>query len=504
MRESQVRMYWFILLAATAFAQDTGSVRGTVVSATTGEPLRKAVVNLQSVPAKFDGRVLESMTDSSGTFAFDAVPAGNYVALARRNGYLESGSKARGVTVQKDQSIADLVLKLTPQSVVTGKVVDEDGDPMQSVAVHLMREAYLRGRRTYNQTFSAQTNDLGEYRIPGLRPGRYLLMADPPQVVGKPAGPSYVPTYAAAPVEMTPGQELRGADIRLRKTQTQTLKGRVVDVSGAPIRSGSLFLSIVDSPSTPAERAISIGPDGVFTLMNLPPGSYMLQGSGTDPKGGRLSGSMPIRVSEREAEDVVLRLAAAGQVSGVVRASEGAVDLRAVRVILDPLDEFPLDMQSSRTLGDGGAFTVPDVVPARYAVDVFGAPEGYYVQSVQWSGQDVTESGITVSGDVPGLDVVLTKGAANVEGSVDTPLAIVVVVPPSNKRQRWTLYKTAMAGATGRFTVRNLPPGEYTVAAFPPGTDTSILQNPEVLNQIGSRAVTVKPGSEPVELKVVE
>src|SRR5688572_2762497 len=79
-------MYWLILLAATAFAQDTGSVRG-VVTSISGEPLRKALVQLQSMPAKFDGSVLQTTTDSAGAFAFKAVPAGNYVATARRNGY---------------------------------------------------------------------------------------------------------------------------------------------------------------------------------------------------------------------------------------------------------------------------------------------------------------------------------------------------------------------------------------------------------------------------------
>jgi hypothetical protein len=323
--------------------------------------------------------------------------------------------------------------------------------------------------------------------------------------MGRPAGLSYVPTYAAAPINIIPGHELRGADMRLRKTQTHTLKGRMVDASGTPISRASLFLRTEDSRSVPAARTMShVGADGSFNLMNIPEGSYILQGGGTDARGGRLAGMMPVQVSARQVEEIVFPLTAAGQVSGVVRASEGNPDLHAVRVILDPLDEFPLDMQSSRTLGEGGAFSVPDVVPGRYAVDVFGAPEGYYVKSVQSSGQDITVSGITVSGDVPGLDVVLAKGAANVEGTVDTPLAVVAVVPPPDKRQRWTLYKIAMAGATGTFTVRNLPPGEYIVAAFPPGTDTSILQNPEVLNQIGSQGVTVRPGSEPVQLKVVE
>jgi hypothetical protein len=492
MRESQVRMYWLILLAATAFAQDTGSVRG-VVTSITGEPLRKAIVQLQSMPAKFDGSVLQTTTDSAGAFAFEAVPVGNYVATARRNGYLESGPKARGVTMQKGKAIADLVLKLTPQSVVTGRVVDEDGDPMAGAAVSLMRESFLRGRRAF-QVQVAQTNDLGEYRIAGLQAGRFLVMAEARGGQNMTKGPSYVPTYfpgvtslaRGTVVDLQPGQTLGNVDVRMLKVPTYTIKGRA-----AP--NTSLALTNAAAP----QISVMAGGDGSFRFTGVPDGTYTLVGNGF---------AVPVQVASRDVEDVIVAPAEKVQVSGIVRADDPG-DIRNVRVTLDPLDAFPLDMISSRTVAEGGTFAVTDVVPARYAVDVFGAPEGYYVKSVQWSGQDVTDSGIGVSGNVQTLEIVLAKGAANIEGSVDTPLAVVAVVPPPSKRQRWSLYKTVMAGSTGKFAVRNLPPGDYTVVAFPPGSDPSILQNPELSNQIGSRGVTVTVGgtaSESVKLKVVE
>ena len=69
-------------------------------------------------------------------------------------------------------------LRLTRAGVVTGKVVDEFGDPVTDVFVTAMRYQYVQGSRRLMQTGrGAQTNDIGEYRIYGLSPGQYYVSA---------------------------------------------------------------------------------------------------------------------------------------------------------------------------------------------------------------------------------------------------------------------------------------------------------------------------------------
>src|SRR6202011_1987249 len=63
------------------------------------------------------------------------------------------------------------------QGVVAEKVLDQDGDPVASAQVQVMRFAYQRGRKQLLPGGGGQSNDLGEYRIGNLAPGRYYLSA---------------------------------------------------------------------------------------------------------------------------------------------------------------------------------------------------------------------------------------------------------------------------------------------------------------------------------------
>jgi hypothetical protein len=146
-------------------------------------------------------------------------------------------------------------------------------------------------------------------------------------------------------------------------------------------------------------------------------------------------------------------------------------------------------------------------------VDVFGAPDGYYLKSVQAGGQDYLESGLAVTGNVGGVEVILAKGAATAEGTVvdadGKPVAqgAVALVPPEGKREQWRLFKNTLTDQNGHFTLRNLAPGDYTLFAFGPGEDASSVQNPEYLKQIDSKGAAIKlreNATESVQLKVIE
>jgi hypothetical protein len=97
-----------------------------------------------------------------------------------RNGYVDQGlgQKKPGdsgatFTLGPGQRIADLVFKLGLAGVITGKVFDEEGEPMASVSVHAMRQVDTDGRRSFETTNEQQSNDSREFRIFGLSPGRY-------------------------------------------------------------------------------------------------------------------------------------------------------------------------------------------------------------------------------------------------------------------------------------------------------------------------------------------
>ena len=72
----------------------------------------------------------------------------------------------------------DLLFRMLPTAVISGRVTDEDGDPMSGVRVIAQKKN--PGKATRESAAAATTNDLGEYRLAGLFPGQYWIVAMPP------------------------------------------------------------------------------------------------------------------------------------------------------------------------------------------------------------------------------------------------------------------------------------------------------------------------------------
>lgn len=264
-------------------AQPPGSVTGQVVSSTTGEPLRKVSLTLR--PQGRGGNPAAATSDASGNFNFKTVDVGTYTLTGERPGYVRAafgedrvGGQARTIDVTTGKSTGGIQLKLLPQSVIAGRVYDQDGDPIQNAQVQVMRYSYPGGKRQLGPVQQATTNDLGEYRVPGLAPGRYYVNATERGLLGAaqdiignfaqgrgkqgPGGPggrgaildqllgrpaetnpeAYVTTYyprsiepnGATPIDLVPGSEARGIDIGLLKARKYSVSGVVEGMPTAP------------------------------------------------------------------------------------------------------------------------------------------------------------------------------------------------------------------------------------------------------------------------------
>jgi hypothetical protein len=208
-----------------------------------GEPLRKVNLALRG------SSVFTVESTLAGVFAFESVPPGKYVLSASRNGYLtQTGSKA--ITVAAGQSVSGVNVILAPQGVVTGKIFDEDGDPILGATVSLLSETPFRGRKSFVIRSSETTNDMGEYRMAAVPPGRYFLAVDAKSEALS-ANHKFVTTYfpgvydqtQATPVQVEAGQQLRGINIALRPTSVVNVQGRVIDLAGDPALNMQVTLS---------------------------------------------------------------------------------------------------------------------------------------------------------------------------------------------------------------------------------------------------------------------
>ena len=163
------------------------TIEGSVQNALTGEPLRKANLTLRLAegrPGGGTGMSYTTSTDAAGRFTIANIEPGKYRLSAERTGFVDQqyGAKTPSqggaiITLDKSQKLRDAAIRMTPHGVVAGRVLDEDGDPLANTNIQVLRSAYVRGRKQLIQVENGSTNDLGEYRIYGLPPGRYVISA---------------------------------------------------------------------------------------------------------------------------------------------------------------------------------------------------------------------------------------------------------------------------------------------------------------------------------------
>ena len=163
-------------------AKETCSIAGVVVKLGTNEPLSKAHVLLYKWDNPRSG--YSTQTDGSGHFAILKIEPGRYRLQVQRTGYLsqfygEDPSARRGavLALSSGNDIPDLLFHMVPPAIISGRITDEDGEPIPHVVIEAMRRNTWEGRRQLQIYGQAQTNDLGEFRLSELAKGRYLLRA---------------------------------------------------------------------------------------------------------------------------------------------------------------------------------------------------------------------------------------------------------------------------------------------------------------------------------------
>src|SRR6185436_9742124 len=185
------------------------SIEGQVVNLATGSPLKRATVRLVGIGRRPEGGMpgmANKETDDQGRFSFTGLEAGRYQLTVERQGYLRQNYGARKysnggtpLVLGQDQNVRDILFKLSPQSVITGKVLDEDGEPVSNVQVRAWKYAYRGGKKQWTQNGNGQTSDIGEYRIANLDPGRYIVSANPGN-----RGPNMMQTASNEPLSAAP------------------------------------------------------------------------------------------------------------------------------------------------------------------------------------------------------------------------------------------------------------------------------------------------------------
>jgi hypothetical protein len=494
---------------------DLCSVEGVVVKATTGEGLKKIQVNLLSLQGEH--QTFSSITDSNGRFAFIGLEPGKYSLGVGGNGFPQQGfvhkrGRAGGdiLTLAPGSHDTNLVLRLTPPGVITGTVHDEDGDPVIAGQVQALRIVHGgRGHPIYSGGGFAQTNDLGQYRLYGLEAGQYLIVANQRPAGGiAPGQDVYLPTFypstsdisQAAPVHVSPGDEVSGIDVDLDSVPSVVIRGRIA--TEIPVKTlRGLYVSLMPRDSARTAYAGSnygaaVQDDtGNFELRGVTPGSYVLFANLND--GGHFyAGRALLEVGNTNLEGVTVTVGSGVSLRGRVRLSPGAeLDLSRLVVSLQGTADY-MGGAGAEVKADG-TFILENISDSTYRVRVNGFPEEFYPQSIRYGGVDVLGTGLTVSHDDPvsDLDIVLSKDGGRLDGVVVSGQhpaggAFVVLVPDPPNRNRDDLYDSKTADPLGRFSLLGLPPGEFKIFAWEQRDDVSFT-DPDFLKDYEDRGMRV-------------
>ena len=482
--------------------EDKCTLEGTVVDLFSGQPLKKAHLNLNLLSGA-DTVSFGADTDAAGHFLLTDVDPGRYFFIASRNGYINQTYSPQGglkrnapVTLGKGEKLKDIVFKMTPQAVISGRVLDQDGDPLARVQVQALTFAYRRGKKQLVPMGNGSTDDLGEFRMFGLRPGRYLIsvnyrpfnpyVASTERLAGPALDEGYSTLYypnssdpgGASQIEVAAGAQIPGITMTLAPRRTVRVKGRVI--SGlAPHQRGNVTLALMPRSTNVLwfmMRNITrvLDSNGNFEFRGVSPGSYNLWGNYIEDD-LLYDARIPIEVQDTNIAGIELSFHPAASINGrVVVEDNGDLKGATLYAQLQPRLEEMSQAGSGGQVKNDLSFKLQNVTQDIFNITLSGLPEAFYLKTIRFGDQDVTLTGLDFTQGIPAgeVRVVVNPNGGQVEGDIENAKGeaaagvVVTLIPNDSARATSWLYKSANTDQNGHFLIKGVRPGEYKIYAW--------------------------------------
>ena len=393
------------------------------------------------------------------------------------------------LTLRSGQVVKDLLFRLIPAAVISGRIMDEDAEPLPGVNVSALREVYDQGKRELGTRAVAETNDLGEYRLYGLAPGRYFVSVVYPQwsrlgesdesEEGEASTQGYAKMYypgtpeaaQASTIVVKQGEEIPSVEMLLRQVLVHRIRGHVYNqITHKPGVGTNLILRLktrgnewdVGQQQTNVQKQ-----DGTFEIPAVVPGSYVLTGYWFD-EGKIYSTTTPLDVGNADIEGLSVTIAPGVAISGQI-IWEGKASLEKDELSVIPeLEDSSVFFLSGTRVSPANFFTLKDLGDGTYCVRVTGESKDCYIKEIRYGPSDAQDDGFTVARSAPAnLEITISSRGARIQGTASDSDGLpaagvwVVLVPSAPHRLHHRLYKSQSTDQYGRFDLRGIAPGDY-------------------------------------------
>jgi 5-hydroxyisourate hydrolase-like protein (transthyretin family) len=492
------------LLAALSASASGFEINGRVVDARTGDPLESVQVDL-SIPLDDWKKAATVKTESGGRFHFEGLAPAKYAVAAEKRGYPhqfldEHEGFSTNVAVGPDLAPVDVVFRLHRDARISGRVTDDQNDPVREAEVYLFCTCAKHGRITTHLDDQVTTDARGVYRFSHKEPGKYLVAvsATPWYAQTTPAsaadrseaspldvvfpltfyGGSTEPA-AADPIVLSWGDS-KTADVILHAVPALHLrvvtaaKGQDADPKKEGIEAN--FTRRLFGTDIPLNGQTAVDETGTIDVGGLAPGRYEMtveidgETQKLFQKTVDIASNAEIRGTDGNRELVVLTGKVQQNGEDLTPGDDGVTVLlhdaagNEWSTEVNPDGSFAFDYRSS---------------PGKYHVDVSGG--GLFLKSVEGTGA----SGLTV--EIGREPVELTLAVEEAQGTIEgvalrdgkPESGVMIVLVPESRSVG--LYRRDQSDSDGTFALTKVAPGEYIAVAFE--SWEVAWQDPEVLKR---------------------